>query len=87
MDPKEFPVSDAARPAGPDTDRRLIRLEEKLAYQEETISQLDEVVRDLSTKVRRLKEQLDDLREMATPLDLNRTAEDDIPPHSARREV
>jgi hypothetical protein len=26
---------------------------------------------------------MNDLREMTTPLDLNRTAEDDRPPHSA----
>jgi uncharacterized coiled-coil protein SlyX len=54
-----------------------------VAYQDQTIADLDEVVRDLSARMRRLREEMDELREMATPLDLNRTVEDDRPPHSA----
>lgn len=79
-------MSDTPDAIPPQVARRLTRLEEKLAYQEETIAQLDGVVCDLSARMRKLTDQMADLRELATPLDLNRTAEDDLPPHSARRE-
>jgi uncharacterized coiled-coil protein SlyX len=62
-------------------DERLQIIEEKIAYLERTIGDLDEVVRRLSSQIDKLQRQWKEVREAATPVDPNRTQQDDVPPH------
>ena len=63
------------------TDERIIRLEEKIAYQEQTISHLDEVILELNRKVAALQKEMGDIRTSARPIDDEGKQGDERPPH------
>ncbi len=64
-----------------DNDERIIRLEEKSAYQEQTIAALDKVVLDLNRKVQALQQEMTDVRSQARPIDGSEKNGDEVPPH------
>ncbi len=64
-----------------DTNERIIRLEEKIAYQENTIADLDGVVLELNRKVAALQREMDDIRVNARPIDEGHKPRDERPPH------
>jgi len=64
-----------------DTDERIIRLEEKIAYQDQAIADLDGVVLELNRKVVALQREMDDIRVNARPIEDGQKPGDEKPPH------
>jgi len=63
-----------------DVSERIIRLEEKLAFQEQTIAELDKVVLELNRKVSTMGREMDDVRVSVRPIDQAKP-DDEKPPH------
>jgi uncharacterized coiled-coil protein SlyX len=62
-------------------ERRIIRLEEKVAYLEQALAGMEEVVGELNRRLVDMTRQMRELRSHASPLDPGREPEDDRPPH------
>ena len=62
-------------------DADIVRLQEKIAYMEVMLDDLSEVVTELNTRIRRVERDNANLKEDITPVDPNRTPEDEVPPH------
>ncbi|HPS53605.1 MAG TPA: SlyX family protein, partial [Phycisphaerae bacterium] len=64
---------------------RILRLEEKLAFQEKTIADLDEVVTAINLKFSELTRGFEDITKMVRQLDADRAERhrngDEKPPH------
>lgn len=61
------------------TDKQILDLEVRVAYQDKTIAQLDEVVREFALRVERLEHQLKALRDGADGVPMG--LPDEPPPH------
>ena len=61
------------------TDKRILDLEVRVAYQDKTIAQLDEVVRELALRLERVEHQLRELRDRSDGLPIG--TPDEPPPH------
>ncbi|MEM1452309.1 MAG: SlyX family protein [Planctomycetota bacterium] len=70
----------------PSTDKRIIALEERIAFQEHTLEALNRVVAEQQLEIDALRREVEDLRGQvrtgtASPQEAPRTLEDDRPPH------
>lgn len=67
------------------TDKRLMTIESKLAYQESTILDLNDVIFDQQQQIDKLeticRELLLRLSDVAESLDVAKSGQDEIPPH------
>jgi uncharacterized coiled-coil protein SlyX len=64
------------------TEKRMIALEEKVAYLEQHLSDLDEVIRDLAGRVRKHGEGVEGLRKLVEDhLSASEDPGDEKPPH------
>ncbi|MEM9382549.1 MAG: SlyX family protein [Planctomycetota bacterium] len=70
------------------TDRRIIALEERIAFQEHTLEALNRVVAEQQLEIDTLSREVDDLRGQVragsgagSSPEASRTLEDDRPPH------
>ncbi len=66
-------------------DDPIIEMQERMMYLEKQVADLNEVVTALHREVVEMRKQFRDIREASSPVDPDRTLEDDVPPHWGRR--